>query len=102
LTAELAPPTGGADYLEVTRVVHHKFTVGQEVEFLPGRMDFHVPRGIYTIVRQLPLESNDFLYRVKNVRDGHERVMRESQLAPWSMPRESAPREASQSEKPAR
>jgi len=83
-------------------VVHHKFTVGQEVEFLPGRMDFHVPRGIYTIVRQLPMESNDFLYRVKNVRDGHERVMRESQLTAWSVLRESAQRESAQSEKPPR
>ena len=78
-------------------MVHHKFAVGQEVEFLPGRMDFHVPRGIYTIVRQLPMESNDFLYRVKNVRDGLERVMRESQLTVWSVQRESA-----QNEKPAR
>jgi hypothetical protein len=69
-------------------VVRHKFAVGQEVEFLPGRMDFNVPRGIYTIVRQLPMEANDYLYRVKNVRDGHERVMRESQLAAWSVQRE--------------
>jgi hypothetical protein len=79
-------------------VVHHKFTVGQEVEFLPGRLDFHVPRGIYTIVRQLPMESNDYLYRVKNVRDGHERVMRESQLTAWSVQRESAQREGAQRE----
>ena len=79
-------------------MVHHKFTVGQEVEFLPGRMDFHVPRGIYTIVRQLPMDSNDFLYRVKNVRDGHERVMRESQLTAWSVQRDSAQRENAQRE----
>lgn len=59
----------------------HKFSVGQEVEFLPGRMDFHVPRGVYTIVRQLPVEANERQYRVKNSRDGHERIMRESQLA---------------------
>lgn len=84
----------------------HKFAVGQEVEFLPGRMDFHVPRGAYTIVRQLPAEANEHQYRVKNSRDGHERIMRESQLAagsgsgsgngakhlagPWGTPRPAA------------
>ena len=65
-------------------MVSHKFAVGQEVEFLPGRMDFHVPRGVYTIVRQLPVEANERQYRVKNSRDGHERIMRESQLAAGS------------------
>jgi len=59
----------------------HKFSVGQEVEFLPGRMDFNVPRGLYKVVRQLPAELNDWQYRVKNTADGHEWVMRESQLA---------------------
>lgn len=59
----------------------HKFIVGQEVEFLRGRADFHVPPGIYTVVRQLPIEANDCQYQVKNARDGHQRVVRESQLA---------------------
>ncbi|MBV9734830.1 MAG: hypothetical protein JO209_02890 [Acidisphaera sp.] len=65
-------------------MTRHKFTVGQVVEFLPGRMDFNVPRGTYTIVRQLPMEANDCQYRVKNAHDGHERIMRESQLAATS------------------
>ena len=43
------------------------------------------------------MESNDYLYRVKNVRDGHERVMRESQLTAWSVQREGV-----QGEKPPR
>jgi len=68
----------------------HKFTVGQEVSFLPSAMDFNVPRGTYRIVRQLPLEAGGFQYRVKNVSDGHERIIRESQLAagtsPWAPP----------------
>lgn len=64
----------------------HKFNVGQEVSFLPSSMDFNVPRGTYRIVRQLPLESVGFQYRVKNVSDGHERIIRESQLAPGANP----------------
>jgi hypothetical protein len=69
---------------------HHKFAVGQEVSVLPSALDFNVPRGTYRIVRQLPMEAGGFQYRVKNVNDGHERVIRESQLAlgtnPWMPP----------------
>ena len=58
----------------------HKFAVGERVEFQPGRYDGNVPRGIYTVERLLPSENADNQYRVKNVRDNHERVVRESQL----------------------
>lgn len=58
----------------------HKFTIGQDVELLRGRGDFHIPPGIYTVVRQLPAEANDCQYRVKSLHDGHQRVVRESQL----------------------
>jgi hypothetical protein len=58
----------------------HKFAVGERVEFSPGRFDANVPRGTYTIARLLPSETLDNQYRVKNTRDNHERVVRESQL----------------------
>ena len=58
----------------------HKFAVGERVEFSPGRFDGNVPRGTYTVARQLPSETLDLQYRVKNLLDSHERVVRESQL----------------------
>jgi hypothetical protein len=58
----------------------HGFTVGQSVELTPGRLDGNVPRGTYTILRLLPNDAADREYRVRNTRDGHERVVRESQL----------------------
>ena len=58
----------------------HSFAVGQSVELVPGRYDGSAPGGIYTVVRQLPNDATDREYRVKNVRDGHERVVRESQI----------------------
>jgi len=58
----------------------HCFTIGQSVEFYPGRYDGNVPRGAYTVVRLLPNDGADREYRVRNQRDGHERVVRESQL----------------------
>lgn len=58
----------------------HSFTVGQSIEFVPGKFDGSAPGGTYTVVRQLPNDSTDREYRVKNTRDGHERVVRESQI----------------------
>ncbi len=58
----------------------HRFIVGQNVEFLPRQFDSNVPRGTYVVVRQLPGPPHDREYRVKNVADGHERVVLESQL----------------------
>ncbi|MCO6416372.1 hypothetical protein JYK14_09350 [Siccirubricoccus sp. KC 17139] len=58
----------------------HLYSVGQNVEFVPGRYDTNVPRGLYTVVRQLPGPPNDREYRVKHQQDGHERVVLESQL----------------------
>jgi hypothetical protein len=61
-------------------MAHHKFTVGQTVDFVPAAGDTNVPRGKYKIQRLLPSETRDLQYRVKHAVDGHERVVRESQL----------------------
>jgi len=58
----------------------HKFAVGQVVDFVPGPVDGNVPRGKYSIQRQMPSETKDLQYRVKHAPDGHERVVLESQL----------------------
>ena len=58
----------------------HSFALGQVLEFNPGEFDGTGARGTYTLVRLLPNDGRDREYRVKNVRDGHERVVRESQL----------------------
>ena len=58
----------------------HSFALGQVLEFNPGKFDGAGARGAYTVVRLLPNDGRDREYRVKNVRDGHERVVRESQL----------------------
>jgi hypothetical protein len=38
-------------------------------------------RGTYRIVRLLPPDANANQYRIKSTVDGHERVVRESQLS---------------------
>ena len=63
-------------------VSRHRFKVGQTVHLVPNRLERHVPAGAYTIQRALPDEGRDLQYRVKNVQDGHERVVSEAQLRP--------------------
>jgi hypothetical protein len=58
----------------------HKFTVGQDVEFLPSAYDHNVPRGGYVITRALPGDDFDRTYRVRSKADGLERVIGEAQL----------------------
>jgi hypothetical protein len=58
----------------------HSFAVGQSVEFMPVRFDGNAPRGFYTVLRLLPNDGRDREYRVRSRTDGHERVVRESQL----------------------
>ena len=59
---------------------HHSIAVGQMLEFDPGKFDGTNARGTYTVVRLLPNDGSDREYRVRSARDGHERVVRESQL----------------------
>jgi hypothetical protein len=59
----------------------HKFAVGQVVSFLPDRHQEHAKSGLFKIVRLLPEAGDALQYRVKSETDGHERVVREDQLA---------------------
>ncbi len=59
----------------------HKFNVGQSVRFSPDRLQSSTSRGRFKIVRLLPETANVLQYRVKSQTDGHERVVREDQLA---------------------
>jgi hypothetical protein len=59
----------------------YKFAVGQTVRFSPDRNQEGTARGSFKIVRLLPEEANLLQYRVKSQLDGHERVVREDQLA---------------------
>lgn len=58
----------------------HRFKVGQAVSFSPGRMA--VPPGgrEYKVLRLMPIEGGDLLYRIKSVGETYERVARESEL----------------------
>ena len=62
-------------------MVGHKFEVGRVVR-AQARQESGIPPGNYEVVRLLPSgdAARDPQYRVKSVLDGHERVVRESDL----------------------
>jgi hypothetical protein len=62
-------------------MIAHKFAVGQTVRFSPDRNQGVEIRGSFKIVRLLPEAASILQYRVKSQLDGHERVVREDQLA---------------------
>ncbi len=63
------------------KLAQHKFAVGQTVRFSPDRHQLQPVQGPFKVVRLLPEAASVLQYRVKSQLDGHERVVREDQLA---------------------
>ena len=63
-------------------MAHHKFKVGQFVDYRPGGLGGALlPSSRYKILRLLPAEASDLLYRIKSADETFERVAREHELA---------------------
>ena len=62
-------------------MAHHKFKVGQLVDFAPPHSGMSAAGRQYEIVRLLPIENGEFLYRVKSKGETFERVAKESELS---------------------
>jgi hypothetical protein len=60
-------------------VSQHKYRVGQSVHYTPARPGV-APSGDYKIVRLLPAEGFDLLYRIKSRGESYERVAKEREL----------------------
>jgi hypothetical protein len=54
----------------------HKFKIGQLVNCHSRE---RAP-GVYQITQLLPSEGDSFQYRIKNIKEPHERVAKESEL----------------------
>jgi hypothetical protein len=57
----------------------HKFKVGQLVTLHSRRHGVFAEQ--FEIMRLLPFAGGDFQYRIRSTRDGHERVVFESDLS---------------------
>jgi hypothetical protein len=62
-------------------MAHHRFKVGQTVDFSPARPAMPTPGQRYEIVRLLPVEGGELLYRVKSKGETFERIAKESELS---------------------
>ena len=59
----------------------HKFAVGASVHY-DGCVQAPGSRGIYKVVRQLPVErDNKLIYRIKSAAESFERTAEEHQLS---------------------
>ena len=59
----------------------HKFKVGQLVDYHAARLGIPASSREYKIIRLLPAEGIDLLYRIKSPSETFERVARERELA---------------------
>ncbi|HVY56816.1 MAG TPA: hypothetical protein VHA77_03110 [Xanthobacteraceae bacterium] len=57
-----------------------QFRSGQTVRLCRGIANRSAAAGEYKIVRQLPDVGGELQYRIKSVREPHERVVKESDL----------------------
>jgi hypothetical protein len=57
-----------------------RFQIGQSVFLTSGPQRVNGARGVFKIVKLLPTEDDDQLYRIKSANEPHERVAKESQL----------------------
>lgn len=62
-------------------LARHKFKVGQLVDFVSPRSGVPTAGRQYEIVRLLPVENGNVLYRVKSKGESFERVAKESELS---------------------
>lgn len=60
--------------------MQHKYAIGQDVLFASGMFGRSSLSGPYRVMRLLPPEGDEFLYRIKSNGEAFERVARESQL----------------------
>lgn len=61
-------------------MIPHKYKIGRTVEFRSSDLR-PTPLGRFEILRPLPVEHGVLQYRVKSLKDGHQRVAMESDLA---------------------
>ena len=59
----------------------HKFKIGQTVDFSPGRGTMASMSRLYKIVKLLPPQDGQFLYRIKGSSEPFERIASERDLS---------------------
>ena len=69
-----------------SRIPTAKFKVGQMVDFAPSQRGLAASARSYKIMKLLPSEGGERLYRIKTIAEVFERIARESELLMTSSP----------------
>lgn len=64
----------------------HRFKVGQMVDFMPSQRGIEASARSYKVLRLMPHEGGERLYRIKTIAEAFERVARESELRSTNSP----------------
>ena len=64
-----------------TAMAHHRYKIGQLVDFLPSRPGVPTSGRQYEIIQLLPSDGGELQYRVKSKFEAFERVAKESELS---------------------
>ena len=59
----------------------HKYKVGQAVDFAPSRQSMPASAREYKIIRLMPAEGTENIYRIKCAIEPFERIARERELS---------------------
>jgi hypothetical protein len=63
-------------------MANHRYKVGQMVDLIPSHLGVTASSRSYKIVRLLPREGGQHLYRIKTIAEAFERIAKESELVP--------------------
>jgi hypothetical protein len=86
--------TEGPFWKTVKGNLMHKFHVGQSVDLIP-RVIRQAAKGSYEIIRLMPENEDDPMYRIKSTAERYERVVPESELEPSAEPRSTSVKQLS-------
>ena len=59
---------------------NHKYRLGQMVDLVPSTFGVTSSGRAYKVLRLLPREGGQYLYRIKTIAEACERIARESEL----------------------
>lgn len=63
----------------------HKFKIGDDVDYFPAKLSMPAASRRYRIIRRLPPDAGEYMYRIKSDAEQFERVVRERELSEASL-----------------
>jgi hypothetical protein len=85
------PRLEGREREEILTDAVYRYSAGERVVYQPSEPSPHFA-GPYLVEQRLPVTGTEARYKIKSIRDGHERVVAERELAPVTPSEPTPPR----------